>query len=420
MLKTNTKTIAKLFNTDCENVDFAGISIDSRDCKDKLFIAIIGENLNGHDFIKNAVENGCTAVVASKKHNQKHNQKFNQKHELNIPTTPTIYTNDTTIALGKIAKFHKEQIKSKNNLKIIAITGSNGKTTTKNMLFNIFNQVAPTLKTAGNFNNHIGVPLTLLNLEEQHKFAIVEMGANHLGEIAYLQDMVNPDIACVINTLDAHIGEFGGRENLIKAKGEIYHKDSINIVNTNTNFDGNMSFGTGGDIDYEYLKNIKLQLLGAHNQENALASVAIAKSLGVTDEIIKKGLENTQAESGRLELIEKNGYQIINDCYNASPSSVKFALATLEEFDGIKIAVLGNMAELGDKSPEIHSEIGKYAKSLNIDYLYSTGDLAKNYGFMHFENFDDLIKQLNRHKSPTILLKASRSSHFEIFLDKFC
>jgi UDP-N-acetylmuramoyl-tripeptide--D-alanyl-D-alanine ligase len=413
MLKTNTKTIAKLFNTDCKNVDFAGISIDSRDCKDKLFIAIIGENLNGHDFIKNAVENGCAAVVASKNYNQKHNQKSNQKHELNIPT---IYTNDTTIALGKIAKFHKEQIKSKNNLKIIAITGSNGKTTTKNMLFNIFNQVAPTLKTAGNFNNHIGVPLTLLNLEEQHKFAIVEMGANHLGEIAYLRDMVNPDIACVINTLDAHIGEFGGRENLIKAKGEIYHKDSINIVNTNTNFDENISFGAGGDVDYEYLKNIKLQLLGAHNQENALASVAIAKSLGVNDEIIKKGLENTQAESGRLELIEKNGYQIINDCYNASPSSVKFALATLEEFDGIKIAVLGNMAELGDKSPEIHSEIGKYAKSLNIDYLYSTGDLAKNYGFMHFENFDDLIKQLKEHKSSTVLLKASRSARFENIL----
>jgi UDP-N-acetylmuramoyl-tripeptide--D-alanyl-D-alanine ligase len=410
MLKTNTKTIAKLFNTDCKNVDFAGISIDSRDCKDKLFIAIIGENLNGHDFIKNAVENGCAAVVASKNYNKKHNQK----HELNIPI---IYTNDTTIALGKIAKFHKEQVKAKINLKIIAITGSNGKTTTKNMLFNIFNQVAPTLKTAGNFNNHIGVPLTLLNLKEQHKFAIVEMGANHLGEIAYLRDMVNPDIACVINTLDAHIGEFGGRENLIKAKGEIYHKDSINIVNTNTNFSGNMSFGAGGDVDCEYLKNIKLQLLGAHNQENALASVAIAKSLGVNDEIIKKGLENTQAESGRLELIEKNGYQIINDCYNASPSSVKFALATLEEFDGIKIAVLGNMAELGDKSPEIHSEIGKYAKSLSIDYFYSLGDLAKNYGFTHFGNFDDLIKQLKEHKNPIVLLKASRSAKFENVLN---
>lgn len=399
MLKTNTKLIAKLFNTQCLSTDFCGVSIDSRDCKDKLFIAIIGERFDGHDFIDDAIHNGAKAVVVS-------------KHiDCDIPT---ILVKDTIRALGNIAQFHKRQI----NPKIIAITGSNGKTTTKNMLYNIFSQIAPTLKTAGNFNNHIGVPLTLLNLETRHKYAIIELGANHLGEIGYLRDLIHPDVACVINTLDAHIGEFGGKENLIRAKSEIFHTDSINIINSNTPITRPelkyMRFGG----DYSLMKNITLQLLGKHNEENALASIAVAKSLGVSEEIIKKGLENTNAESGRMQIVKRENYTIINDCYNASPSSTTFALQTLEKFTGIKIAILGNMAELGDKSSEIHAKIGKYAKSLDIDYLYSVGDIAKNYNFTHFNTFDSLIDVVRQHKNATILLKASRSAKFENILKK--
>lgn len=394
MLKDNTKNIAQLFNTTCKSLDFAGISIDSRDCKNQLFVAIIGDKFNAHNFVDDAIKNGAVAVVAS------------EKLKCNIPI---IYVDDTTKSLGTIANYHRKNI----NAKIIAITGSNGKTTTKNMLFNIFSQVAPTLKTFGNFNNHIGVPLTLLNLELQHKFAIIEMGANHLGEIEYLRDIANPDIACVINTLDAHIGEFGGFENLVKAKHEIYSDKSINIINKKTNIIGDISFGVGGYIDYNYLKNIKLQLLGKHNQENALAAIACCKALKIDDKFIKKGLEKTTAEAGRLELITAKNYTIINDSYNASPSSSKYALDVLSEFTGIKVAVLGNIAELGDKSCEIHAKIGEYAKTLNINYLYSVGELAKNYGILHFKNHKDLLQKLNLHTGATVLFKGSRAAGLE-------
>lgn len=406
MLISNTNTLAKLFNTTCKNVDntdFTGVSIDSRNCLNQLFVAIVGENLDGHNFIADAINNGCKAVVVSKKHN------FN---------IPTIVVDDTTKALGQIASFHKQNI----NPTTIAITGSNGKTTTKNMLYNIFNQIAPTLKTAGNFNNHIGVPLTLLNLKPDHKFAIIEMGANHLGEIAYLRDITKPDISCVINTLDAHIGEFGGKENLIKAKCEIFDETSINIVNQNTycphNFKADIIFGKESDITYNDLQNIELKLLGKHNQENALASIAIAKSVGINDNIIKQGLEATEAEQFRMQLIQKGDNQIIADFYNASPSATKYALKTLSEYSGEKVAVLGNIAELGDKSSEIHAKIGEYAKSLNIDFLYGFGDMAKNYNIQHFDNINDLISKLKNHHNSTILLKASRSARFENILNK--
>jgi UDP-N-acetylmuramoyl-tripeptide--D-alanyl-D-alanine ligase len=399
MLQTTTHTIAKLFNTSCEDVDFSGVSIDSRKCNNMLFVAIVGERLDGHNFIEDAIKNGCVAVVAS------------QKHNFNIPT---IYVDDTTIALGKIAKYHREKV----NPKIIAITGSNGKTTTKNMLSNIFSKVAPTLKTTGNLNNHIGVPLTLLNLEPHHKFAIIEMGANHLGEIKYLRNIAEPDVACVINTLDAHIGEFGGKANLIQAKCEIFSSRSINVVNANINFNGDISFGKGGDIDYTYLDHIHLQLLGKHNKENALAAVAIAKSLTIDDSIIAQGLEQTTAEHGRLELITTPTLQIINDCYNASPSAMKFALKTLAEFDGTTIAVLGDMAELGDKSSEIHAKIGEYARNMNIDYIYSIGELAQHYGGIHFDTMAELTQTLQRHTHATLLLKASRSAKFEVILQE--
>lgn len=406
MLVSNTNILAKLFNTTCQNVDdasFTGVSIDSRNCKNQLFVAIIGKHLDGHHFIADAINNGCSAVVSS------------QNHSFDIPT---IIVEDTTKALGQIAKFHKQNI----NPITIAITGSNGKTTTKNMLYNICSRIAPTLKTAGNFNNHIGVPLTLLNLKLDHKFAIIEMGANHLREIAYLRDITQPDIACVINTLDAHIGEFGGKENLIKAKCEIFDKTSINIVNQNTccpnDFTADIVFGKDGDITYNDLQNIKLQLLGEHNKENALASIAIAKSLGIDNTIIKQGLEATEAEQFRMQLIQKGDNHIIADFYNASPSSTKYALKTLSEYEGEKIAVLGNIAELGDKSSEIHTKIGEYAKSLDVDEIYSFGDMSKNYNLEHFDNIDDLIKKLQTHHNTTILLKASRSAKFETILDK--
>ena len=394
MLQSNTECIASLFNTSCVSVVFNGVSIDSRDCNQKLFIAIKGERYDGHDFILDAKKNGAVAVVT------------HQKHNVDIPT---IYVEDTIIALGTIARFHKRSLA----VTTIGITGSNGKTTTKNMLYQICSQIGHTFKTPGNFNNHIGVPLSLLQLDSAHNYAIIEMGANHLGEIAYLRSLVEPDVACVINTLDAHIGEFGGKENLIKAKGEIYTPESINIVNTATCYTGHYYFGTGGNIDYDYLDDVHLQVLGVHNKENALAAAAIATVLNIPEEIIKRGLTHTPAEPGRLERIATHHHQIINDSYNASPSSTRYALEVLAAEPGVKIAVLGVIAELGDDTDEVLHAIGEYASSLDIDYLYAVGQGSEEYGIAHVANITELASTLSQHSPATILLKGSRVAQLE-------
>ncbi len=414
MLITNTQTIANLFNTNCLDVDFSGVSIDSRDCKNKLFIAIIGNKFNAHNFINEAQKNGAAAIVASEKISS---------------MLPVIYVRDTTIALGEIAKFHRNNMPAK----VVAITGSNGKTTTKNMLANILSLQAPTLKTSGNLNNHFGVPLTLLNLGAKHRFAIIEMGANHLGEIAYLRKIAVPDVAVVINTLDAHIGEFGGFDNLVKTKGEIYAAGSQNIANTQSSFTANISFGKGGNIFADNINNnsfdlnifdkkitVALQLLGQHNIENALAASSCAHALGFEIHTIWQGLENTKAEKGRLSIIKTDCFNIIDDSYNASPTSSKYALEILAKFKGRTIAILAEMAELGNNSDEIHAEIGRYARTLGITHLYSIGENAKNYNFKHFENRQDLLEKIKTFNQATLLFKGSRVAKLEQIIAKLC
>ncbi len=407
MFIANTKTIAKLFNVTCDNVNFSGISINSKKCRNNLFIAIIGNKFNAHKFVQEAKKNGAKAIIAS------------EKITLDLPI---IYVKNTTKALGVIAKYHRLQMPAK----VIAITGSNGKTTTKNMLFNILQQVAPTLKTSGNLNNHIGVPLTLLNLTLQHKFAIIEMGANHVREIAYLRDIAKPDMAIVINTLDAHIGEFGGFANLVKTKNEIFGVNSLNIASITNPFKTKTKFGDNTNIFASNINNnifllnidrrqieVNLQLLGKHNIENALAASACADKFNIKLAVIKNGIEKTTAAKSRLELKKIGAITIIDDSYNASFSSTKYALEVLDNFNGIKVAVLGEIGETGDKSHEIHAKIGKLAKKLNIDYIYSIGNIAKQYGVLHFTSAEQLITKLQQYSSATILFKGSRSAKLE-------
>ena len=205
MLSSNTHVIASVLEVNTvNNVDFTNVCTDTRQRMDgALFVALVGDNFDAHDYLNEAEKMGAVAVIVSKP----------------VSTNlPTLLVDDTQTALADIAHWHLNNIKPT----VVAITGSNGKTTTKNMLANILNLKAPTLATKGNLNNHLGVPMTLLTLEQKHQYAVVEMGANHLGEIAYLCNIAQPDIAVVTNTLDAHIGEFGGFDNLVKAKGEIY------------------------------------------------------------------------------------------------------------------------------------------------------------------------------------------------------
>ncbi len=406
MLRSNTHTIAKALKLDTNkisNVEFQGIYTDTRQRMDgALFLALVGDNFDAHDYIDQAEKMGAVAIIVNKPVSS---------------NLPTLLVNDTQTALGELARYHLNSIKPM----VIAITGSNGKTTTKNMLANILNLVAPTLATKGNLNNHLGVPMNLLNLEEKHQYAVIEMGANHLGEIAYLRNIARPDVAIVTNTLDAHIGEFGGFDNLVKAKGEIYSKDSQNIVNTNTSFTGDISFGACGNVFASNVSNnsfdlnianekvsIILQLIGQHNVDNALAASACAHALNIDINTIKKGLENTQAEKGRLNIINQDSITIIDDTYNASPQSMKAAINTLLEFTGEKVAVLGTMAELGDESKNFHQEIGQLANN-SLDAVYTFGELAKHYDGIHFDDLDYLASHLlTQHANATILVKGSR------------
>ncbi len=406
MLLSNTRDISKVLGIDLvgsKNSIFKGVCTDTRkDVNGKLFVALVGNNYDAHDYIEQAYENGAVAAIVSKRVSTK---------------MPLLVVKNTENALSTIAKWHLKNI----NPIVVAITGSNGKTTTKNLLASILNIKKPTHATKGNLNNNLGVPITILGLDSKHKYAVIEMGANHINEIKHLREMVNPDIAIVTNTLDAHIGEFGGLKNLITAKGEIYSSNSQNIVNKNTNFRGDISFGNGGDIFATNItKNsfdlnihdkkiqVVLKLIGKHNIENALAASACAHALGVDINTIKQGLEDTSAESGRLTIIKNKKLTIIDDTYNASPQSIKAAIETLQDFEGSKVAVLGSMAELGSESIKFHNEIGEFAKQ-KIDTVYSYGDLAINYNASHFDSLNKLAKHIiDNHKGSTVMIKGSR------------
>ena len=416
MLSTSTHTIAKLLQVDIgsiEQVNFTGVYTDTREpMQGGLFIALIGENFDAHNYIDKAKEMGAVAILAC-------------RHVKS--TLPVIQVADTQLAMAKIATWHRDNIAPT----VVAITGSNGKTTTKNMLKNILSLKAPTLATQGNLNNHLGVPMTLLRLKKKHQYAVIEMGANHLGEINRLRQIAKPDVAVVTNTGDAHIGEFGGFENLVKAKGEIFSPASKNIVNTKCQYQGDIYFGNNGDVfatnldgaSFELNFNgektpIKLSLLGMHNIENALAASACAFALGIDSQTIKNGLEKTQAEKGRLNFISTTQFNLIDDTYNANPKAMRSALNVLSGFSGEKVAVFGAMAELGKSSKSMHQEIGDIAKKAS-DYFYSCGHGAKSYNTTHFENLDELANHIKtKHQKATVLIKASRSAHLENLVAK--
>ncbi|MDC9714996.1 MAG: UDP-N-acetylmuramoyl-tripeptide--D-alanyl-D-alanine ligase [Gammaproteobacteria bacterium] len=411
MLLSNTHTIAQVLSVDAthiNNVTFRDVCTDTRKRMDgALFVALCGDNFDAHDYVNQAQKMGAVALVVSQKVDS---------------SLPTLVVENTQNALSEIASWHLQNIKPT----VIAITGSNGKTTTKNMLKNILQLKAPTLATKGNLNNHLGVPMTLLELEEKHQYAVIEMGANHLGEITHLCTIAPPDVAIVTNTLDAHIGEFGGFDSLVKAKGEIYSSNSKNIVNTQTTFMGELSFGDDGDIFASNINNnsfdlnifdekitVILQLLGKHNIDNALAASACAYALEIDISLIKQGLENTPAEKGRLDIIQQANLTLIDDTYNASPQSMKAAIATLQAFQGEKIAVLGDMGELGDGAKIFHQEIGQLAKN-TFDKVYTYGELAKHYGGVHFDDLERLASYLlTHHPSATILIKGSRAAQLD-------
>jgi UDP-N-acetylmuramoyl-tripeptide--D-alanyl-D-alanine ligase len=425
-----------------DDVEFCCVGTDSRAIKKgELFVALKGENFDGHEYAAQSLEQGASAVLVSKTYN----------------VIPAVVVKDTRLALGELAAYWRHQFL----MPVVAITGSNGKTTVKEMLATILSAAMgnddSVLATQGNFNNDIGLPLTMLNLRDQHHFAVLEMGMNHVGEISYLTRLAKPNIALVNNAGTAHIGELGSVEAIALAKGEIFEglaNGGIAIINADDVFADlwkklasnhqQMTFAldTKADVTATYslcLVDSNIELLtpvgqisftlpapGLHNVRNALAAACAALALNVSLEHIAEGLSQFAGAKGRLQAKQGlAGAKVIDDTYNANPSSMKAAIDVLKASDGKRIFVMGDMAELGNDEISMHEEVGHYAKEAGIEKLIVLGNLSQHtaeaFGAdaAHYETVEALTESLISimDAKTTVLVKGSRSMRMERVVD---
>jgi len=422
-----------------------GVSTDTRTIKKgQLFVPIIGENFDGHKFIKKAIESGAVASI------------WDESHPIPDIEFPFIIVNDTLKAIQTLSKEYRNQL----SIKIVGITGSNGKTSTKDILSSIFKTKYKTYKTQGNLNNELGVPLTLLSIDEDIEIAVVEMGMSGLGEIEILTKLASPDAAIITNIGTAHLEQLKTRDNIIKAKLEIvkglkpdglfvYHGDDESLRSAVKALDipqEKHTFGESKSNDYIVeklssdidglrfkIKNVDspeffLPMLGNHQIFNASAAIAVARHFGLSFDSIKKGLENLELTGMRSELLKGDGFDILNDSYNSNPDSTKAALKTLNSLDTYdqRIVVFGDMLELGDEEINMHREIGEEIDFEKVDYLFTFGKLAKyaaeeaKKGISHervfaFEDKSALLNKLKEvlQNNSIILLKGSRGMKLE-------
>lgn len=420
---------------------FNKISTDTRKIQENnLFIALKGENFNGNDYTIQAIEKGASIIIID-------DVKFKIEDLKNRGTI--IKVKDTKEALGDLARFYRKKI----GVKVVGITGSTGKTSTKDLVAAFLSGKYKVFKTQGNFNNEIGLPLMIFELSKDYDIAVLEMGMSNFGEINKLASIALPDVGAITNIGVAHIEYLKTRENILKEKMSITdffeNKNSLivncenDMLKTIVECDKFNLERVGYDSTYNlYSKNIKLtsentsfdvvtddnenyrftlNMVGEHNVLNALIGIQIARNFGLTFEEMEKGLGNFNATSMRLEVINKDKFTIINDSYNANPDSMKAALEVLKNYSGSrKIAVLGTMGELGDYAEEAHIQVGEFAKD-KADILLTTGEFKEYYkkGFgertMVFESKQELIQRLTDmiKVNDTILIKASRSAKFE-------
>lgn len=415
--------------------EFSEINIDTRTLKGgELFFALRGPNFDAHDYIDAAMHGKAIGAVVSR--------DFNKKN------LPLLKVADVHQALIDFSQHRRNQF----NPTIIAVTGSCGKTTTRAMLASIFNLQGNTLWSENSFNNDIGVPLTLLRLKKNHDFAICELGANHAGEIAKLTHLVKPNTAIITNAAPAHLEGFGSLQGVACAKGEIFQglpSDGVAIINNDDQFANfwkklvgkhriiTFAIQHDADIRAKEIKinahsqasfilqfpnseeiTIHLKIIGEHNVMNALAAAAAAFANNIPIQTIKAGLENAEAVNKRLVIKKgKGGATIIDDSYNANPSSVLAAIHVLKNRPGVSVLVLGDMLELGENSVQLHQELGTKAYHLGIDELYCYGKLmqntAKSFGEKahYFESQNDLINALKNslRKGMNVLVKGSLS-----------
>ena len=430
------------------NETVENVSTDSRkSVNNGLFFALKGENFDAHDYVMKAAEQGCIAAVV--------------EHPIDGNIAQLI-VKDSRLALGQLAKWLREKI----NPKVVAMTGSSGKTTVKEMTAAILQQSAvdfdDVLFTQGNFNNDIGVPLTLLRLTEKHKFAVIELGANHIGEIAYTTALAQPDVALVNNVMAAHLEGFGSLEGVATAKGEIFRgltHHGVAIINKAHNYSQKWQADIGNhavqyfayddpQADY-YAENIvfseqgaafvlhtpqgNVQIhspyLGEHNVSNALAATALAMNVGTTLAQVKKGLETPSLVKGRLfPIVPCENLLLLDDSYNANVGSMKSAISVLQKYSAFRVFVVGDMAELGDNTPLCHQDVGEFARAAKLDLVISFGRdsaaiSAVNLG-RHFTDKKELvayltpiIKQQLTQQKVVVLVKGSRSMKMEDVID---
>lgn len=429
-----------------EDLTIDGVSTDSRvDLTGKLFIPIIGEKFDAHQFLPQAIENGASAVLCSRTFSD-------------VPSNASvILVDDTLEALQKLAKSYLKEW----NGKVVGITGSNGKTSTKDILTSILSAKYKVHKTQGNFNNHIGLPLTVLAMAEDTEVAVLEMGMSNFGEIEFLSNLAEPDAAIITNIGESHMQELGSRAGIAKAKLEIASglstsgllvingdeplliegtkdKSSIYTIETFGFSESNDVYPTfiemneaGSEFEINKAQEVrfKLAVLGKHNISNTLAAIAVARKLSLTWNEINAGMQNLEMTKMRMELLKsENGLTVINDAYNASVTSMKAALLFASELKGFnrKFVVFGDMLELGDQEIAFHEEIGEEVVNLHFDFLYTFGPLSKFAATSAFEqmdsskvkSFDDkneLIEDLKQQVQPNdlVLVKASRGMKLE-------
>lgn len=399
-----------------------------------LFAAIPGERVDGHDFIPATVAQGAAGVLCERAPQT---------------DTPYILTDSTLVALKGIAAYYRSLF----TIPVIGITGSVGKTSTKEFVSSVLAQKYRVHKTAGNFNNELGVPLTLFGLEADHEAAVIEMGISGFGEMARLTNMVRPDISVITNIGCCHLENLIDRDGVLRAKTEMFSGLAENgtiilcgdddKLCTVTNYRGIRPIFYGTDPTFPYYAEeiaeqgllgidctlchgdtricVNIPAIGRHMVLNALCAMAVGDTLGLTPDQIKRGIESFQNVGSRSRIIRANGYTVIDDCYNANPTSTKAGLDTLAKISGRRVAVLGDMKELGADERALHREVGAYAKEQGIDLLIAVGDLshdtAAGYGAdaLHFDTVDDCIAAVGSLIRPddTVLVKASHSMHFE-------
>lgn len=435
----------KLYNYDeSDNVTVSDVVIDSRKVsKGCLFVPIKGARVDGHDFIPQVYKDGAMCVLS--------------EYRMDIDK-PYIQVVSTAQALMDIAAFYRQSLE----IRVIGITGSVGKTSTKEMIASVLEEKFNVLKTEGNFNNEIGLPLTIFRLNEKHQVAVLEMGISHFGDMEKLAAIARPDVCVITNIGLCHLENLSNRNGVLKAKTEMfdYMSDNASIILngdddkliTINEYKGTKPLFYGTDKKFNlYGENVTslglkgtfftvnfmngksyeiyVRIPGKHMVYNSMAAAVVGEVLGMQPEEIKKGIEKIRAVKGRNNVIETKHYTIIDDCYNANPVSIKAAIDVLSDAHGRKVAVLGDMFELGSEEIQMHMEVGEYAAKKKIDLLICIGELSENtfkaakdkgisnalYYKTKEEFLDEAGKILN--KSDNILIKASHGMEFSKLVD---